>query len=81
VEVAAQLAHRVDPYLVAQRLEDVEVRVRPAFHPPVAAQQLRREEDGRVPLAHAARPVEEVGVRGALREGGPEETLGLRLLR
>ncbi len=45
------------------------------------AQQRSREADRSAALAHSRRPVEEVRVRRALREGGVEQAAGLGLLR
>ncbi len=81
VQVAAQLTDVVDADLVADRLEQVDVRVRPALHAVRLADELSREGDGRRALAHAGRSVEEVRVRGAIGERGAQQPLRLGLLR
>jgi hypothetical protein len=81
VQVAAEIPDRVDPDLVAERLEHVEVGMDAAADPVRIAEELGREGDRRAPLPHPARPVEEVGVRRPLLEGGAQEALGLVLLR
>jgi len=81
VQVAAQLADRVDADLVAERLEHVQVWMRAALHAPAIAEHLGRQLVRRAPLADPGRAVEEVGVRDAVRESGPEQALGLLLLR
>ena len=68
VQVAPHLADGVDPDLVAERLEHVQVGVRAPLDARVAAEQLRRERERRRPLADPGRPVEEVRVRRALGE-------------
>jgi len=81
VQVAPQVADRVDADLVAQRLENVEVRVRASLNASAIAEDLGGELVGGAPLADSGRPVEEVCVRDPLGEGGPEEALSLLLLR
>jgi len=81
VQVVPELADRVDPDLVAERLEHVEVRVRSALDPAWVAEQRAREADRGAALPHSGRAVEEVRVRWALREGGIEQAPGLGLLR
>ena len=81
VQVAPQLAHRVDPDLIAQRLEHVEIGMRAPADPRVALQQLRRECQGSPPLPHTGRPVEQVRVRRAFAHGRREQSLRLGLLR
>ena len=81
VQVAAKVADRVDPDLVAERLEHVEIRMDTATDPVRVSKELGRESECRTPLAHAPGTVEEVGVRGPLDERGAEEALGLVLLR
>src|SRR5436190_3422995 len=51
VQVAAQLAHVVDPNLLAERLEQVEVGMSAALDARVVAEQLRREAARELPLA------------------------------
>jgi hypothetical protein len=63
VQVASEGADVVDPDLVAQRLEDVEVGMRPAEDAVALADHLSREEEGGRPLTDAGRAVEEIGVR------------------
>ena len=74
VEVAAEPPDLVDANLVAERLEEVEVGVRAALHAAAIAEQVRRERERRLLLAHARRPVEEVRVHRAFldrrRRGG-----------
>ena len=72
---------RVDANLLADRLEHVEVGVRPPFDPAVVAEQLGRERDRRGSLADPARPVEQVGVRRAFVQRGGEKALRLLLLK
>jgi hypothetical protein len=81
VQVAPQVADRVDADLVAERLEDVEVRVRAPLNASAIAEDLGGELVGGAALADPGRPVEEVRVRDPLGEGGPEQALGLLLLR
>ena len=81
VQVAPHLADGVDPDLVAQRLEHVEVGVRAPLDPRVAAEQLRRERERGRPLPHSRRPVEEVRVRRAFAQRRREQALRLGLLR
>ena len=81
VQVVPELADRVDPDLVAERLEHVEIRMRAALDPARVAEQRAREADGGAALPHSRRAVEEVRVRRALGEGGVEQPSGLGLLR
>ena len=81
VQVVAELADRVDPDLVAEGLEQVEVRVRTALDAARVAEQRPREADRGAALADSRRPVEEVRVRRALGEGGVEQAASLGLLR
>jgi len=55
--------------------------MRAALHAPAIAEHLGRQLVRRAPLADPGRAVEEVGVRDAVRESGPEQALGLLLLR
>ena len=80
VQVAAQLAHLVDPDLVAERLEQVEVGVRAALDALAVAEQLAGEGARRQPLPDAGRTVEEVGVRRPVGERRAEQPLRLVLL-
>ena len=80
MQVAAQPADVVDANLVADRLEHVEIRVRPPLDTRVLAEQLGGEEQREVALADAGRAVQEICVRRSLRERGGEEALGLVLL-
>ena len=48
VQVAPQLPDVVDADLVTERLEDIEVGMRPPYDPGVIAEQLRGEEQGEV---------------------------------
>jgi len=68
VQVAPHLANRVDPDLVAERLEDVQVGMRPPLDARVAAEQLGGKGQRRPPLADAGCPVEEVRVRGRVAQ-------------
>ena len=80
VQVAPQLADRVDADLVAERLQHVQIGVRAAKCPPrVAADERGAEGDREVTLADSRRAVEEVGVR-RFGERGREQALGLDLL-
>jgi hypothetical protein len=64
VQVASELADVVDPDLLAERLEHVEVGMSAALDARVVAEQLGREAPRELTLADAGRPVEEVGVAG-----------------
>src|SRR5581483_4526960 len=82
VQVVAQIADLVDPDLVAERFEHVEVGVRAPLDAVRLAEELARERQRGDALADPGRAVEEVGVgrfRG-LRERRVEETLRLVLL-
>ena len=81
VQVAPQLADVVDADLVADRLEDVQVRMRAPLDPVAVADQLAGERDRGAPLADAGRPVEEVRVRGPFGERCAQQPLRLGLLR
>ncbi len=76
VQVAAQLADRVDPDHLAERVELVEVGMRGAGR----AEQLERERAGELPLPDARGPVEEIGVHRPFDDRGVEEALRLVLL-
>jgi len=79
VEVVVQETDVVDPDLVAERLEDVQIRVGAALDALVLAEELGRERDSRAPLPDTRRPVEEIGVRGPFRQRRPEQSLRLGL--
>ena len=81
VQVATELADVVDPDLLAQRLEEVEVRMAAALDPCVVAKELGSEAARELALADAGRAVEEIGVRRALLQRGGEQSLCLVLLR
>ena len=81
MQVAPQLADVVDPDLVAERLEHVQVGVRTPGDAVVVAEQLGREEEREVALADAGRAVQEIGVRRPLAQRGRQEALRLVLLR
>ena len=81
MQVAPQLADVVDPDLVADRLEHVEVRVRAAGDPVGVAEQLAGERGRGRALSDAGRPVQEVRVRRPIGQSRAEEALRLRLLR
>ena len=81
VQVVPELADRVDPDLVAERLEHVEIGVRAALDAAGVAEQRAREADRGAALPHSRRAVEEVRVRRPLGEGGVEQAPGLGLLR
>ena len=81
VQVAAQLAHVVDPDLLAKGLEEVEVGMTAALDPRVVAEQLRREAARELPLADAGRAVEEIGVRRPFLQRRRQQPLRLVLLR
>jgi hypothetical protein len=81
MQVAPERADRVDPDLIAERLEHVEVGVRTPRDPLALADQLAGEGEGGPPLADPARSVEEVGVCRAVGERGAQERLRLLLLR
>src|SRR5207244_3094447 len=69
------------PDLLAQRLEEVEVRMATALDPRVVAKELRSEAARELALADAGRAVEEIRVRRALLQRGGEQSLCLVLLR
>ena len=81
MQVAPQLAHVVDADLVANRLDDVEIRMRATAYALRVADQLggERKRGGSFPDSRG--PVEEVGVRRPLRHRRAEEALCFRLLR
>ena len=81
VQVAAQLADVVDPDLLAERLEEVEVGMAAALDARVVAEQLGREAPRELPLADPGRAVEEIGVRRPLLQRGRQQPLRLVLLR
>src|SRR5262249_22282228 len=81
VQVAAQLPDVVDPDLLAERLEVVEVGMAAALDARVVAEQLRREAPREFALAHAGGAVEEVGVCRPLLQCSREQPLRLVLLR
>ena len=81
VQVAAERADLVDQNLVAHRLEDVEVGMRPPLDASGVADQLAGEGVRRAALADPGRPVEEVRVCRSLRQPGGEQALRLLLLR
>ena len=65
MQVAAQVADRIDADLPAQRFEQVQVGVGPAADSGRIAEQLAGEGERCSSLADTARAVEEIGVRGA----------------
>src|SRR5204863_9087972 len=80
VQVAPQRPDVIDPDLVAERLQHIQVWMRPALDACAVAEQ-RGGEEKRCPLlADAGRAVQEVRVRGAFAERGFEQTLGVELL-
>ena len=81
MQVAAQLAHVVDPNLLAERLEQVEVGMSAALDARVVAEQLRREAARELPLADAGWAVEEIGVRRPFLQRRRQQPLRLVLLR
>ena len=81
VEVAPELPDRVDPDLVAERLEHIEVGMRTALDPARVAEEHAGEPERGAALPHSGRPVEEVRVRRALGEGGVEQPARFGLLR
>jgi hypothetical protein len=81
VQVATELTDRVDPDLVAQRLEDVEVGMRAPLDATAITEHDARELVRGAALPDPGRPVEEVGVRDPLGERGAQQALGLVLLR
>ena len=81
VEIAAQLPDVVDPDLLAERLEEIEIGMAAALDARVVAEQLRREAPRELALADAGRTVEEIGVRRPFLQRGREQPLGLVLLR
>ena len=81
MQVAAELADVVDPDLLAERLEKVEVRMAAALDARVVAEQLGREAPRELPLADSGRAVEEVGVCRAFLQRRCQQALRLVLLR
>ena len=82
MQVSPQLADVVDADLVADRLDEIEVGMRPALDAPAVPDQRTGERNCGGTLADSGRPVEEVRVRGALvGERGAKEPLRLGLLR
>jgi hypothetical protein len=81
VEVAAEVADRVDPDLVAERLEHIEVGMDAATDALRIPKELGGKREGGAALAHSARSVEQVRVRRPVDKGSTEEALGLVLLR
>ena len=81
VQVAPHLTHGVDPDLVAERLEHVQVGMRATLDAGVAAEQLGRERERGRALADPGRPVEEVRVGRALGKSRAQEPLRLLLLK
>src|SRR5207253_6324025 len=81
VQVAAELPDVVDPDLLAEGLEQIEVGMAAALDAGMVAEQLGGKAPRELALAHAGRAVEEVGVRRALLQGRCEQPLRLVLLR
>jgi hypothetical protein len=81
VQVAAQHPYVVDPDLVADRLQEVDIGMRSALDARRISDQLRREGDRGRALADARGPVEEVRVRGTLGEPRTQQPLSFGLLR
>ena len=81
VQVAPQLADVVDPDLLSERLEQVEVGMASPLDARVVAEQLRCEAPRQLALPHAGRAVEEIGVRRAFLQRGRQQPLRLVLLR
>jgi hypothetical protein len=81
VQVVPQLPDRVDPDLITQRLEHIEVWMRTAQDAVVLAQQLGGERQSGGPLPDTGRSMEEVRVRGPLLERRAEQALRLSLFR
>jgi hypothetical protein len=81
VQVPTEVADRVDPDLVAKRLEQIEVGMGATRYAARIAEELARERERGPPLRDPARRVEEVGVRRTLRQRGAEEGFRLVLLR
>ena len=80
VQVVVQRADLVDPDHLAERLDHLEIRMRPRVDPARVAEQLAGKRVCGDALPHARRPVEEVGVRRAVRECRLEQALRLALL-
>jgi hypothetical protein len=81
VQVPAQVADRVDADLVTQGLEHVEIGMGATGDSGGVPDERSGEREGGAPLADAARPVEEVRVRGALGESSAQQRLRLVLFR
>jgi hypothetical protein len=67
VQVVTQRTDVVDTDHLAQRLEDVEVRVRARPNASLVAEERGRERECGGPLPHAGRPVQQVRVRSSVR--------------
>ena len=81
MQVAPQLPDLIDADLVAERLEDVQVRVGAALDPIAGVTQERGgERPRREPLPDPGGAVEDVGVRRSFGQRGAEQALGLDLL-
>src|SRR5262249_23551677 len=81
VQIAPQLAHIVDPDLLAERLEEVEIGMAATLGARAGARQVRRQPTRKLWLADAGRAVEEIGVRRPLLERSRQQSLCLVLLR
>ena len=80
VQVAPQLAHGVDPDHLSERLQDVQVGMRAPCDPLRVSEQRAGEREREPALADAARPVEEVRMRGPVAERRAQQPLRLVLL-
>jgi hypothetical protein len=81
MQVAAEVSDRIDPNLVAERLEEIEVGMGATRYAARIAEELAGERERGPPLPDPARPVEEISVRRTFRQRGAEEGLRLVLLR
>ncbi len=80
MQVVVQQADVVDPDLVAERLEHVQVGMGATGGATGVAEQLAGEGERRGLLADARRAMEQIGVRGAVSQRRLEQALGLVLL-
>ena len=80
VEVVVERADLVDPDHLAERLDHLEVGMRPRVDAARITEQLAGERVRRGSLPDARRPVEEVGVSRTVRECRLEQALRLPLL-
>jgi hypothetical protein len=81
VQVVPQRADVVDADHLPERLEDVEVGMRPSFDASHVTEEGGSEGQRCGSLPDAGRAVQEIGVRGLFRQRRGEQSFGLELLR